>query len=104
MSFRLADDDKYQSFTVARWVSDGIDRCIVGRVGCSAMELLDHLEGRLAQVTEFFSESKDAKKKSFSKDNGGVFLAVLVDRYVPGDEIVNGYLELLESDSDNEQN
>ena len=74
---------------------------MVGRVGCSNKELLEHLEGRLAQVTEFYAVSSDNNKKSFSDKNGGVCLSVLVDKYVPGDEMVNEYIDLLESDDEN---
>ena len=81
-------------------MTDGVDRCVVGRVGSSNIALLRQVEGRLAQVTELFSNSASNIKKSYSSENGGVCTAVLVDRFIPGDEVVNRVNTFIESDSE----
>ena len=66
--------------------------------------MIEQIEGRLAQVTEIFSKSRSNNKKRFSVTNGGVFNAVLVDRYAPGDEEVNRHAEIIESDVESDKN
>ena len=100
LSLFCTDDNEFKEFVVARWVTDGIARCVVGRVGSSNRELLQQLEGRIAQVVQVFSKSKAPNKKAYSKANGGICLAVLVDRYTPGDELINQHLSLMDSDSE----
>ena len=85
---------------VARWVTDGVDRCIVGRVGNINKQCFQILQGRLAQVTELLSESRHDNKKLFSNEHGGVCFAVLVDKYIPGDELLDHSMDIFDSDSD----
>lgn len=75
-----------------------MERCIVGHVDSRALAVGQSLEGRLAQVTEFFSASPSAKKNCYSVANKGVCLAALVDGYYEGDDVINSYLDPVESD------
>lgn len=86
----------------AVWITEGMDRCIVGYVDPRAMEVRERLEGRLAQVTELFSLSQSKTKNRYSMAHKGVCLAALVENYLPGDECINSYLDLVD-DSDEEE-
>ena len=85
-----------------RWVTDGIDRCTVGHVGEKYAHLLDHLDGRLAQVVEIFSQSRSASKIAYNAAKDGVVLAVIVDWFEPLDSTINGLLDSFDSDSEEE--
>lgn len=98
------DPDKFEAILAAVWVSTGADRCIVGRLPGKYWDLRHHLEGRLAQVLQFFSNSESIDKHAYSVANKGVFSAVLVDRFVTGDEVINGYLSDIDSDVEGDEN
>ena len=66
-----------------------MDTCCVGRVATIYHDVLDHFDGRLAQVIEIFSESESRHKKAYNLSHKGVVGATLIDRYVPGDRLLN---------------
>jgi len=93
-------NDSYATIIAAIWVSEGVDRCIIGRVNPAALSHSDRLEGRICQVVEFFSHSQNPSKSSFSDEHGGVLLAQVVDRYLPGDDALNQFVEGFDDDDD----
>ncbi|KAG7370919.1 hypothetical protein IV203_019489 [Nitzschia inconspicua] len=56
------EENQYAVIGAARLVLDGIDQFIVGRLGSLYDNVLNHLDGRLAQVTENFSDSTSQHK------------------------------------------
>ena len=84
----------------AFWVTEGADWCLVGRVNEQLKELFPRLEGRIAQVTEIYVQSRRRKKTAFSTRHDGVCFAILVDEFRENDDKFNEYLEMVSSDSD----
>ena len=74
----------------------------MGFVDPRALAVHEHLEGRLGQVTELFSLSGSPTKKRYSMTHKGVYLAALVDNYLPGDDLINSYFVPVESDDSEE--
>jgi hypothetical protein len=62
-----------------------------------------HLEGRIGQVYEIYACSPSGKKTDYSVRHNGVCYAMLVDRAVPGDELVNRLLTMVDSDSSSDE-
>ena len=87
-----------------RIVSDGIDQCTVGHLSPAYNNILDHLDGRLGQIIELFSESTSPNKIAHDAENKGVAIAVLVDRYVPGDGAINRLLDVYDSEEEGDEN
>jgi len=84
----------------AIWVTEGENRCIVGHLPEVYNEYKKNLEGRLAQVITNYSSSRDANKIAFSNARDGVCHAILVDKAVPGDEVLDSIVTLVDSDVD----
>jgi len=93
--------DPYATVVAAVWVTEGSDRCVVGHVNPAAIAHFERLEGRLCQVVEIFSSSKSKSKLDYSAANNGVVLAQIINKYVPGDDILNNYVEVIDSDDEN---
>ena len=49
-----------QSAVGVYWVSDGVDRCLVGYLHRHQVKHLNKLEGALCQVTEVYSDNSDS--------------------------------------------
>ncbi|KAG7368596.1 hypothetical protein IV203_031339 [Nitzschia inconspicua] len=96
-------ENQYAVIGAARLVLDGIDQCIVGRLGSMYDNVLNHLDGRLAQVTEKFSDSTSQHKVDYNTTNNGVCSAIIIDRYVPGDGVMNALLDGVNLDSSDEE-
>ena len=65
------------------WVSDGIDRCLVGFLPYHLMFRKHLYDGKLAQVVEFLRESEfDADQKK-NLDKKGVCRTVLIESIYP---------------------
>ncbi|KAG7356985.1 hypothetical protein IV203_001673 [Nitzschia inconspicua] len=96
-------ENKYAVIGAARLVLDGIDQCIVGRLGSMYDNVLDHLDGRFAQITEKFSDSRSQHKIDYNATNNGVCSAIIIDRYVPGDGVMNVLLDGVNLDSSDEE-
>lgn len=60
------------------WVTDGIDRCLVGFLPRHCVRHKERFEGRIGQIIEFLaqSESKSARQRSHQK--AGVCMAALL--------------------------
>lgn len=76
---------------------DGIDTCMVALLPMKYLDKRRVLEGRIAQVTEFFRKSRSETKKNYSLSKDGVAMAVLIDHAHDGDEDINGLLSDVES-------
>ena len=85
------------------WVTEGTDRCLIGRVGPEFSSFYHRLEGRLAQVVTIFPLSNSRRKKAFSIKNDGVCHVLLVDRLMDGDLKMMEIIDTVDSgDSDSE--
>ena len=49
-------------------------------------------------MTDFFAQSEVKSKNEYSNDHKGVIVAQLIDKYIPGDELLNAFIEGLDSD------
>ena len=62
---------------------------MVGHLGAQYNEMLEHLNGRLAQVTDVFWKSGSPSKIAYNNTHNGVVLAAIVDRFDPNDRLIN---------------
>ena len=66
------------------WVSDGVDRCLVGYLLRHQVKHLNKLEGGLCQVTEVYSDNSDSPTKQHKhKKNFGCAIAAIVSSNEP---------------------
>ena len=73
-----------QSAVGVYWVSDGMDRCLVGYLHCHQVKHLSKLEGALCQVTEVYSDNSDSPTKWHKhKKNFGCAIAAIVSSNEP---------------------
>lgn len=99
----IPDNNDYVNVCAAYWVSEGSDRCIVGRASEAFTRHFTQLDGRLGQIVEIYSNSSRRNKDKYSRDNDGVCIVQLVDRYVKGDEVLNCISSIVESESESEE-
>ena len=79
-----------QSVVGVYWVSDGVDRCLVGYLHCHKVKHLNKLEGALCQVTEVYSDNSDSPTKQHKhKKNFGCATAAIVSSNKPN-KVRNG--------------
>ena len=102
--FNFVGNNKHTTILAAVWITDGMDRCVIGYVDPRAMAVRRQLEGRLGQVTELFSHSDSATKNRYSATHQGVCLVALIDNYLPNDDLINTYLDVVESDDSGDEN
>ena len=73
-----------QSAVGVYWVSDGVDRCLVGYLHRHQVKHLNKLEGALCQVTEVYSDNSDSPTKlQKHKKNFGCAIAAIVSSIEP---------------------
>ena len=73
-----------QSTVGVYWVSDGVDRCLVGYLHRHQVKHLNKLEGALCQVTEVYSDNSDSPMKRHKhKKNFGCAIAAIVSSNEP---------------------
>ena len=66
------------------WVSDGVDRCLVGFLHCHQVKHLNKLEGALCQVTEVYSDNSESPTKCHKhKKNFGCAIVAIVSSNEP---------------------
>ena len=87
-----------RSIIAVFWVSEGIDRCMVGYLPPKYDVLENVLEGRLCQITEVYASSNNKRKQDYMKRNKGVCRAVIVDKFDERDGVFNNIIEKIESD------
>ena len=76
------------------WVSDGIDRCLVGYLHRHQVKHLNKLEGALCQATEVYSDNSDSPTKQHKhKKNFGCAIAAIVSSNEPN-KVRNGRSKL----------
>ena len=98
--FRSLEAFPTKEILTARWVTDGIERCVLGHVAPRFLSQKENLDGRLAQIVDIFDESSCRRKIEYSKEFRGVCRAVLIDYGTPNDLLMNGMLSDIESDAD----
>lgn len=57
------------------WVTDGVDRCLVGFLPRHLVKHSVQYEGRVAQVVEFLRESESPSQRKRSHQNRGICMA-----------------------------
>ena len=73
-----------QSAVGVYWVSDGVDRCLVGYLHRHQVKHLNKLEGALCQVTEIYSDNSDSPTRRHKhKKNFGCAIAAIVSSNEP---------------------
>ena len=78
---QITVDGKEETAIGAYWVSDGIDRCLVGFLARHMIKQAQRLDGRLAQVVEIYKESDSPAKRRKNHRNKGIAEATLIDYY-----------------------
>ena len=79
-----------QSAVGVYWVSDGMDRCLVGYLHRHQVKHLSKLEGALCQVTEVYSDNSDSPMKQHQhKKNFGCAIVAIVSSTEPS-KVRNG--------------
>ncbi|KAG7338677.1 hypothetical protein IV203_020701 [Nitzschia inconspicua] len=91
---------EYATIIAAVWVTEGIDRCIIGRVNPAATKHSEMLEGRLCQVTDLFLGTNHKAKNEYSTQHKGVYVAQVIAKYMVGDDVLNSFIEVYDSDEE----
>jgi hypothetical protein len=60
------------------WITDGIDRCLVGFVDINQLRQPVNLDGKVGQIVEFLSESDDDNDQARSRMFQGICLAAII--------------------------
>ena len=89
----------YTSVCGVYWVTEGCNRCMIGRVSEEFKTFFPRLEGRIAQVVTIFPNVGKRRKAVFSKKKKGVCHVMLIDKLIEGDMAMLDLLDLV-SDSD----
>ena len=55
-------------------------------------------------MTKIFAESSTKRKKDYNEAHNGVCLCLIVDRYNPGDDVINEFLDIVDSDEESLDN
>jgi hypothetical protein len=101
--FELGNNNEPKTIGAALLVSDGVVQCCVGRLAPMYDRVLDHLDGRIAQVVEVFKDSKSQHKIEYNSANNGVCIAAIVDKLAPGDRVLNSLLDGIDLDSSSDE-
>ena len=73
-----------QSSVGVYWVSDGVDRCLVGFLHCHQVKNLNNLEGALCQVMGVYSDNSESPTKCHKhKKNFGCAIAAITSSKEP---------------------
>ena len=78
-SIQILNDTGVEETAIGvNWVTDGIDRCLVGFLPCHCIPFKQKYEGRVAQIVNFLKtcESPSARQQSHQKQ--GVCMAALL--------------------------
>lgn len=93
------------------WVTDGLDRCLVGFLPRHLIRHKDDYDGKLAQVVDLLEDSESPSDRAKSHQNFGVCRAVLVEAEGPKEEAStfmaltqdNGGVQQSQDDQDEER-
>ena len=69
-----------ETAVAAYWVTDGVDRCLVGFLPRHCVQHRAHYEGRVAQIVEFLSCSESTLQQRQSHLNKGVCMAAFLQK------------------------
>ena len=73
-------DDGYEETAIGvYWVTDGLDRCLVGFLPRHCIRHRRHYNGRAAQVVEFYARSESPTERHRSYKNCGVCMAAMLE-------------------------
>ena len=92
----LVGNNQYQTICAVYWVTEGAERCIVGRVSDEFKEFFPRLVGQVAQVVTIFPFSDKRKKIAYSVKNDGVMHVMLIDKLHHGDMEMNKLLQMVD--------
>lgn len=95
------DDAQLAQVIAAMWVTEGEDRCILGRLPYKYFLQQNQLDGRLAQVVDMLHYSTSKSKRRYSKGKQGAFVVQLLDKGSAEDhEFLDSIFSELESDAE----
>ena len=100
--FHATGQAKYRTLLLAVWVTEGVDRCVVGYLPEKYHRHADELNGRLFQVVELFSKATAPNKKRYCECYKGVCIAALVEDVGGIDTLISDVVSCNESDSSDE--
>ena len=73
------DDGQEETAIGAFWVTDGIDRCLVGFLPRYCLSHKGDFSGKLAQVVEFLGNSESPTQRRRSHQNHGVCRLAIIN-------------------------
>ena len=76
--FSTTDTQKEETAIGVYWVTDGIDRCLVGFLPRHCVPYKEQYNGRVAQVVEFLKGSESSSIRRYSHKNRGVCKAAFL--------------------------
>ena len=79
LTLLLTDDGKEEQALGAYWVTDGIDRCLVGFLPRHCLRHKEDFHGKLGQVVEMLKTSESPTQRHRSHQNYGVCRLALID-------------------------
>ena len=82
----LGNAKGYKVVIAAYWLTGAYDGCRVGFLPSKYDRHRKQLDGRLVQVIDVLAESSCIRRHIKVAENDGVCLAMIADRYIPGDE------------------
>jgi hypothetical protein len=100
--FPITENDKYKTILGAFWITEGICRCIIGHVPDTFAAHFATLDGQVGQIVTLYQFSSDPRKIAFSNMNLGVCHAILVDKCLPGDEVIDSLVQIIDSDDESD--
>jgi hypothetical protein len=74
----INDYGREETAVAAYWVTDGVDLCRVGFLPRQYIKQADKYDGKLAQITEFLSESESPYCRHLSHRNRGMCHAAII--------------------------
>lgn len=74
----INDQGREETAVAAYWVTDGVDLCRVGFLPRQYIKDADKYDGKLAQITEFLSESESSYCRRLSHRNRGMCHAAII--------------------------
>ncbi len=77
--FDIADKEEEESPMGVYWVTDGLDRCLVGFLPRKMVRMRNDFDGKVAQVTEFLKASDYAADRSRSRRMHGICMAAIIN-------------------------
>ena len=77
--FIFTDQGEEETAIGVYWITDGIDRCLVGFLPRYLVRYSTRYEGKLAQVVKLHNKSQNPLVQKRSQENSGMCAAVVIN-------------------------